>query len=189
MRLFFAVLPTDELREKLSAVQQEFRAKTGRADIRWVKPENFHYTLKFLGVQTAPRARTAAEFAVELGEATNPFELTLGGVGAFPNPQRPSTIWVGATTGAEELVAIATQMEAGLVRQGFARENRRLTAHLTLARIKSYDGESAAVRALRSVEVGEIGAMTVDRFVLMQSELDTDGAEYEVVEEFRFLTT
>ncbi|HXG24550.1 MAG TPA: hypothetical protein VNJ09_08365, partial [Chthonomonadales bacterium] len=61
-------------------------------------------------------------------------------------------------------------------------------AHLTLARIKSYAGEAATARLLRSHRVGELGSFVVDRFVLMESILKPEGSEYTVVEEFRFPT-
>jgi RNA 2',3'-cyclic 3'-phosphodiesterase len=186
MRLFFAVTLPEEIIARTAAQQEELRAKAGDEGIKWTRPEQFHYTLKFLGEQPALKAHKAAETAKAVAVGAQPFELTLGGVGAFPNSNRPSVLWLGATSGAELLIDLATRLEMALVRQGFSRENKPPKAHLTLARMKTYAGETAAARLLRGVEVGEVGAFTVDRFVLMQSTLKPSGSEYAVVEQFTF---
>jgi len=188
MRLFFAIPLPDEVIARISAVQEQLRAAIGEDGVRWTRPDQFHYTLKFLGEQPVARAEKAVEVAYAVRSEQTPFELTLGGVGAFPNHQRPGTLWLGATAGAEALTDLAARLDAALARQRFPRENRPLKAHLTLARIKSYAGEIAAARALKTAQVGEIGVVTVDRFVLMQSTLKPSGSEYTIVAEFKFIS-
>jgi RNA 2',3'-cyclic 3'-phosphodiesterase len=186
MRLFFAVTLPEDLLSKIAEVQRGLRGGIEDDGVRWTRPEQFHYTLKFLGEQPPQRAHKAIEVAASICEAQSPFELALGGVGAFPNTQRPSVLWLGAASGAAELVDLATRLDAALARQHFLRENKPPKAHLTLARIKTYSGETAARRALAGAEVGTIGAAVVDGFVLMQSALKPSGSEYNVVEQFRF---
>src|SRR5579872_7322984 len=111
MRLFFAVTLPDDIIERVSAVQQELRAIAGDEGIRWTRPEQFHYTLKFLGEQPAPRARKAIEAALAAREGQPAMEISLGGVGAFPNPQRPGVLWVGAKEGAEKLTDFAARLD------------------------------------------------------------------------------
>ena len=119
-------------------------------------------------------------------------EIALGGVGAFPNPQRPGVLWVGATEGAEKLTDFAARLDGRLMKQGFSRENRPFSAHLTLARIKTYAGEVAGARALKRVAPNEafssLGSLKVNGFVLMQSVLKPEGPEYTVVEDFGFVS-
>jgi RNA 2',3'-cyclic 3'-phosphodiesterase len=188
MRLFFAVLLPDEMITAVQTAQDQIKARAGESDIRWTQPEQFHYTLKFLGEQAAPKARAAVEVAQVVAARTAPFTLTLAGAGAFPSSDRPSTLWIGASDGAEEMSRLAAELDKGLVGQGMPREKRAMKAHLTLARIKTYKGEAAAARALRNVEIGEIGSITVDRFCLMQSDLRPTGSVYTVVEEFGFVS-
>ena len=186
MRLFFAVTLPEEIIARAATQQEELRAKAGDNGIKWTRPDQFHYTLKFLGEQPPPKAHKAAETAKAVAGEAQPFDLTLGGVGAFPNLNRPSVLWLGATMGAEQLIDLATRLESALVKQGFQRENKPPKAHLTLARIKTYAGETAAARLLRNAEVGELGTFTVDSLVLMQSNLKPTGSEYNVVEIFKF---
>jgi RNA 2',3'-cyclic 3'-phosphodiesterase len=186
MRLFFAVTLPEEIIARVAEEQERLRAKAGDDGIKWTRPGQFHYTLRFLGEQPALKAHKAAETAKAVAVGAQPFELTLGGVGAFPNNNRPSVLWLGAVSGAEPLVDLATRLEMALVRQGFPRENKPPKAHLTLARIKTYSGETTGARLLRGAEVGELGTFTVDRFVLMQSTLKPSGSEYTLVEQFVF---
>lgn len=186
MRLFFAVTLSEEIIEKILAVQEELRADLSDDGIRWTKPEQFHYTLKFLGEQPLARAYQAVDAAQAVREAERPFTLALGGVGAFPNSSRPSVLWLGATEGGEELRELAARLDKALAGRKFPAEKQPLKAHLTLARIRTYHGEAAVARALKTLQIGEIGRTTVDRFVLMQSVLKPSGSEYTVIETFRF---
>src|SRR5260221_12937377 len=93
MRLFFAILLPDEIIRALQGFQEDLRGDAGEAGLRWTRPEQFHLTLKFLGEQSRSRARTAVE-AAELLRERPPFELAVGGLGAFPNSARPSNLWL-----------------------------------------------------------------------------------------------
>jgi 2'-5' RNA ligase len=186
MRLFFAVTLSEEMIEKILAAQDSLRADLRDDGIRWTKPEQFHYTLKFLGEQPLDRAYQAIDAAQAVREAERPFTLALGGVGAFPNNSRPGVLWLGATEGGEELSGLAARLDKALSGRKFPAEKQPVKAHLTLARIRSYRGEAAVARALKTLQIGEIGRMTVNRFVLMQSVLKPAGSEYTVIEAFRF---
>lgn len=185
MRLFFAVTLPDDVIAGVAAAQTLVRKPAGEDGIRWTRPEQFHYTLKFLGEQPPARASKAAVAAESICDGVEPFELVLGGIGAFPNINRPGTIWLGATSGAEALAELAGNLDRSLHKAGFALENRPLKPHLTLARIKSYQGEGSAAKALKKVEIGEVGRAAIDRFVLMQSNTKPTGSEYTVIQSFK----
>lgn len=189
MRLFFAVAVPDEVLERVGAIQTQLRERIGDEGVRWTRPDQFHYTLKFLGEQSFQRAETAVEVATAIAEEGAPFEMTLSGVGAFPNDQRPSILWVGAAQGADELVTLATRLDDVLSRRGFPHDKKPLKAHLTLARIKTYAGEAAAARTLRSAPDADCGSFRVDRFVLMRSILKPTGSEYSILKEFNLKST
>src|SRR5436309_14011058 len=103
MRLFFAVTLPDEIIASISKVQQDLRKAMGDEGVKWTRPEQFHYTLRFLGEQPAPKAHIAIEAAQAVAADCKEFEFSLGGIGAFPNIQRPGMLWVGATAGVEPL--------------------------------------------------------------------------------------
>jgi RNA 2',3'-cyclic 3'-phosphodiesterase len=186
MRLFFAIaFPADTVR-RIEQVQRALRERVGDDGVRWTGPDQYHYTLKFLGEQSLSRAQTAVELATAIAEEFEPFALTLSGVGAFPNTDRPSILWLGASGGADRVATLASRLDEVLSRRGFPRERKPVSAHLTLARIKTYAGEAAAAKLLKSVPQAECGDLLVDRFFLMRSTMQPAGSIYEVVREFQF---
>jgi 2'-5' RNA ligase len=188
LRLFLAITIPVEVVGALSAAQADVRALLGAEGIRYVRPEHFHFTLKFLGEQTIARAYRVVDVVREYCLGQTQFDVELGGVGAFPNADRASVVWIGAAEGADRVVACAKGLDAALARQGFARENKPPKAHVTIARVKGYEGERSVGRHLHRLSVGTVGKFTVDGVALMQSHLLPSGPQYAVVERFAFAT-
>lgn len=184
MRLFFAIEVPPDIAARIAEVQAEMRAQMPDPGIRWTRQEQFHYTLKFLGELPVQRAYRAVEAAQDIARSRAPFDLTLGGVGAFPNTRRPSVLWLGAMSGQDDLIGLARDLDAALARDRFRRETKEPKAHLTLARIKTYDAELAVSAGLARVSIGELGTIHVHEMVLMQSILQPSGSQYTVVERF-----
>ncbi len=192
MRLFFAVIIPPEIAARAQEAQQALRDMAGEEGIRWARPEQFHYTIAFLGEQPAVRAQKAVECAQFVRESQAPFDFTLGGLGAFPSNDRPSALWIGAVAGADALAAMASRLGAMLLQQSLPRESRAFKPHLTLGRVKTYKGEIMSSRALRKLAEddrwSDLGTFTIDHFVLMRSTLSPHGSEYTPVEEFGFVS-
>jgi len=184
MRLFFAVEVPDKVVERILEAQAGLRRQIGDDGVRWTRPDQFHFTLRFLGEQPPLRMARAVKAAVETRTGRGPFQMAVGGLGAFPSRERPSVLWTAATEGAGSLGELAGVLDHFLQRERFPRENRPFKAHLTLARIKGYAGEESAARALRTVTVGDLGSFRVDGFVLMESKTLSSGSQYRVVERF-----
>ena|SRR5438132_21804 len=188
MRLFFAVPLPDDLIRRVLEVQDELRSRVKDEGVKWTKPEQFHFTIKFLGEtpgEKLDRVRLVGD-AARQGRA--PFALRLAGIGAFPNPRRPSTLWLGTKEGSDSLASLALQLDELLVKCGYRKENRPLAPHLTLARIKSYSGEAEVAKLLQTLVQPEIGSMAVDHFLLMQSILRPAGSQYSVIGQFGFVS-
>lgn len=188
-RLFFAVLLSEEVREAIVRVEEQLRATAGDTGIKWVQPEQFHYTLKFLGETPEEKIPAVIEAAQVVAAQHTPFALTLAGVGAFPNERRPQILWIGASEGFPVLARLAESLEGELAARGFPRENRRFNPHLTLARAKSPAGEAAIARVLAGQaaernKVDKFGVIPIAKFVLMRSELRPAGPNYTVEETF-----
>src|SRR5436309_390857 len=109
MRLFFAVIVPEEVLDRIQAAQADLRSVMGEQGVRWARREQFHFTLKFLGESPTRRARIAVAGATAIRESNTPFEITVGGMGAFPNRQRPSTLWIGTQEGEGPLTRLAGQ--------------------------------------------------------------------------------
>jgi len=186
LRIFLAVFPSSAAQQVAARAIDALRHPEDR--VSWVKPENLHYTVRFLGDLGEDGARRAAEAAVEAISDHTAFDAALGEPGAFPSPRKARVLWIGLREGAERLVALAKSVEAALERRGFEPEGRRFEAHLTIGRVRQagVDWTDALQRAAAVVaEAGEAGRFGVDRVVTVHSQLSPKGSIYTVRAEAR----
>jgi RNA 2',3'-cyclic 3'-phosphodiesterase len=182
IRAFVAANLNPDLQAALAMAQD--RLKATRADIGWVRPENLHLTLKFLGQVEADRVRAIGEGVAAAATGSGPVHLVFQGLGAFPRPREARVVWVGLSHGAEALAAIQSRIEAALESLGFAREARPFTAHLTLGRVRGPARREQLARALAEAPTEALGEMMLDRIELMKSDLSARGARYSVLHSF-----
>src|SRR5262245_6565294 len=104
-------------------------------DVKWVAPENMHWTLKFLGEVEQLELHAVCSAVSTAALEIDPFDLEARGAGAFPAPDRPKTLWIGAGVGAQAMVALHDAIQRKLTRLGYRSEHRRLVPHLTLGRV------------------------------------------------------
>ena len=171
-RLFVAVPLTEQAR-------QEIIARLPVLPGRLVPPQNWHFTLRFLG-DTDPRLRDA--LVGELGkERLGPaFSICFGGLGAFPRAKRARIVWLGVEEGAKKLISIAESVERVVRRAGFAPEERPFKPHLTLSRIEPTRSVADVLTAQAPVSV----EMPVTELALVRSELGKGPAQYRTIERF-----
>jgi 2'-5' RNA ligase len=177
MRLFLAVFPPAGVQRAAHACIEALR-RPGDG-VSWVKPENLHYTLRFLGEVGEDGARRAAEAAAEAAAAAKAFAAALGGLGAFPNPRRARVIWVGMSEGGEALVALAADLDRALARRGFGAADKPFSAHLTLGRVRTPGTDWTTALAAQRVAAASAG-FTVDRICVVESQLSPRGSIYTV---------
>lgn len=178
MRAFLALELPDALREELRLVSAALRPKLEAA--RFVRAENIHLTLRFLGETNVGVAnRLLVRLRRELGEVGR-FELRVRGVGAFPSERKARVLWAGIVDASERLDALASRVEALSVEAGFEPESRPFSPHLTLARFKS------PARHLQETiapwKDRDFGALPVAALTCFESRLSPKGASYRVVE-------
>lgn len=187
VRAFVAANITRELQRALADVQSALRSS--QADVSWVREENHHLTLKFLGEVAETRLPKIAEAIREAAGTAAPFEIALGGIGAFPSPRGARVVWVGMEAGAESLTALQAEVEARLHRIGFPRERRPFSAHLTLGRVRSPRNLDRLAEAMARTPAQGLGRMAVTRIELMRSQLSPQGSIYTVLETFPLAQT
>lgn len=174
MRLFLAIEVSDPVRTYLVKLAERFKP-IARAS--YVRPENLHLTLKFLGEVPDERVKGVCD-ALELIPHRGPFELAVDRVECFPERGRVRVIGLGMNS-PPQLLTLVRHIESTCKPLGFPLEGRPYTAHLTLARAR--DPLDGSVRA-KLVDVARDflpgPSMSVSEFVLMQSVLQREGAEY-----------
>lgn len=179
MRLFVALnLPMKE-KKRLHKAAAPLREEDWA--IRWVEPESIHLTLKFLGEVRPQDADGVEEAVARVARKTEPFDVGVGTLGAFPSVRRPRVIWVGVDA-TPELRCLKHDLEWELASLDFERETRAYHPHLTLGRVQR-DARAGDFRDFETY-VHEfdyettLEARTVE---LMQSHLSPEGARYERV--------
>lgn len=159
----------------LSEFQQELK-KCG-SDVRWVKPQGIHLTLKFLGTtddNDADRITTAIE-----GTSKNYscFDLQIRGAGVFPNIKNPRVLWTGVSEN-EILSGLQKGIEDAMTPLGFEKENRKYSPHLTLGRFRSSSGKELLLEKIQLNRDREFGSMHVSTVSFMRSDISPAGAKY-----------
>jgi RNA 2',3'-cyclic 3'-phosphodiesterase len=179
VRTFVAIEIPGEVRERASHLIKLLR-KTD-AKVRWVEPRNMHWSLKFLGdvdLRETPRicaavAEAVADFA--------PFDVEARGAGAFPDPSRPRTVWIGMGRGSEQIIELHDAIDRALGKLGYREENRRFRPHLTIGRVRNSPNNAIE-------ELGQLiqqhadftsGLSTVYEVTIFSSDLDEEGPTYE----------
>ena len=174
VRAFIALELSDEIKERLTAVQQTLHLC--RARLTFVEPKNIHVTVKFLGeidAKDLPKMRESLQKIT-----FTPFTVTAGKV-TVNNPKRPHTIWC-AIDDAGEGAKVFQLIEDALIPFGIARETRRFTPHATVARVKSPD--PSLFSALNVLDSTDYGSCTIRGLVLKKSTLLPQGPVYEDLE-------
>jgi RNA 2',3'-cyclic 3'-phosphodiesterase len=181
MRLFIAVNLSAKARGAIQNALDDFPVNP---PWRWIAPENWHLTLKFLG-DTEPARIDTLNAALENVCARHlSFDMTLGAFGGFPNLRSPRVLFFKVEDGASELEDLAHDVDGAVERSlGLARERRHFQAHATVARVKD------ALPASFAAHFARVPALTqavtrVDSFDLVESRLARTGAVYSVVKEF-----
>lgn len=155
------------------------------AHLNWSAPYNFHITTKFIGAWPEERVAEVVETLQPLGDRGS-ISITIGDVGWFPNPHLPRVLWTGVKAGTE-LGALADDTDAALFRLGVAKETRKYSPHLTLARIKDISVPLAPLRqAVAQLPSLEFGSFTADRFLLYESRPGPSGTIYIRLAEIPF---
>jgi len=149
-----------------------------RFKIRWVKPENIHLTLKFLGDINAADIEAAGAAMDRAVEETAPITLSVKGAGVFPGIKRPRVVWLGMGGQVPLLIALQKVLDENLAAAGFEKEKRPFKAHLTLGRVKGAIDAAMLGKALSEMMNFESTPFVVDRIFLIKSELKPSGPVY-----------
>lgn len=179
-RTFIAVPANDGVLSQAQAVIQSLRVLTD--NVRWVAPDNLHWTLQFLGEVTDediyPICREVSREVSDL----EPYALEAHGVSAFPSIEKPRTVWLGAGQGSDALCQLQDGIEERMARLGFRPERRRFTPHLTIGRVQqgSHGGDALSARLTELADL-DCGRMEVDEVLVFGSELTREGPMYHVL--------
>jgi len=184
MRLFFAVLLEDHTKRRVGLMQESMKRTLAGQRIAWVKEENLHLTLRFLGEQNEQGLQQAIEAGSAVARQYAPFHLVLRGAGVFPDVRRTRVLWVGVEEPVEPLYHLAQALEQELRQRGFPLEDKPFRSHITLARVKEPPPAPVIEKLLASLPTEPLGVVEVRSFALLQSVLHPNGSQYTLVQAF-----
>lgn len=157
---------------------QEIQKKFEDFDLKFVNPDIVHITLKFLGDVEESEIPLLAAALDSL--TCEPFEAIIEGIGLFPKPANPKVLWLGASGNFE---ALHEELERVLKPFKFEKDQRKFTAHATLARVKFLKKPKKTVffETLQELKDIKLGSMLVEKVVLKKSTLTPQGPIYETL--------
>ena len=186
MRLFVALDLDDNVRGRIALFLDGVREFA--PDVRWVRPESLHLTLKFIGEKSEDDVEKIKRVLATI--AADTFELNFRGYGFFPGARAPRVFWVGSEGGAK-LTSLAATVDDTLAQLDIPKEEHAFNAHLTLARggggsgsprWRKGDGPNRSFQRLQeklaALPAPEFGTMTAREFFLYQSQPSPGGSKY-----------
>ncbi|HYZ32854.1 MAG TPA: RNA 2',3'-cyclic phosphodiesterase [Crenalkalicoccus sp.] len=168
MRLFVALALPAALKAQLALLAG------GIPGARWVPPENYHLTLRFIGEVEGWQAQEVDDALAAI--RARPFELSLRGLGTFEKAGRIQALWVGVER-TEGLSFLQSKVETALQRIGLEPERRRFAPHVTLARTEKAPPEKL-IGFVQAHNLFRAPPMTVESFTLYSSRLGKEQAVY-----------
>ena len=183
VRSFIAIPVPSEGIKVLQETVKSLHSDIG-ASVRWVRPEGIHLTLKFMGDIPAETVERVLEVLPPVAARFSPFELSISGLGVFPNPRRPRVLWAGVEGDIETLAALQLAVDLALGELGLPKEQRAFSPHLTLGRVRRdvSEGQSRKIgQVVAGGELPDVPSWTADTVNLMRTELDPAGSRHYLV--------
>ena len=131
-RAFVAV----QLPAVLGVLSDALRPLWPARGVAWVRPENLHLTLRFLGAAEDAQIAALRQGLTALAARHEGFTAAIRQSGCFPNRRRPKLIWAGVADADGRLGALQRDVEAMVCAAGWLPEERAFRPHVTLGRVR-----------------------------------------------------
>ena len=179
MRLFIGIQLSDPVKTKLCELCRELKKYAPK--IMWIKEDNIHITLKFLG-ETERKDQIID--ALKHQVTTSKFRLEFQGLGNFGRGLDLRILWAGIGP-CEELSTLFNEIESALEPLEFPRETRRFSPHITLGRNRNGRIDQVFSEKIKRLSDHEFGVEEVNSFQLISSTLKLSGPTYRTLADFK----
>ena len=183
MRLFIALDIDENLRAVIAGLQRDLQnqidLKIGR--LKWVDPNLMHLTLKFLGEVEEDKMPRICEIVAAAVRSHKSFSFDMPAVGCFGRPIK--VIWLGSTEESPHLLRLYQNIENALDYEGWPKEKRAFSPHLTLARVKDITRDRNLKDIIKNYNPVDSATVRVDSAILYKSVLTPAGPIYTVLSE------
>ncbi len=181
-RLFVAVkiVPDENFLKSYRALRHALQLEK----ISWVKPENFHLTLKFLGKTREEKLPDIRKALQEAAEQTGPFTMKMTGTGIFGSAYKPRVLWFGMEK-KPAMSQLGENVLNVLDKAGFPRDRQNFVPHLTIGRINKIEHKKLFQEAVAAHRQDFLQEFIVDKIILYESLLKPSGVIYRAIMEIR----
>ncbi len=183
IRSFLAFPINGTLKEKLEIILD--RLQTTHADVKWVKPQNIHLTLKFLGDVEESRIENVCSLLRQRCRGFDPITSYLCEIGAFPDIRHPRIVWGALDDSKKKIQMIADDLEEQLIKIGIVKDDHLFKPHITLGRVRSSAHLKDLIQAMQQITFESKIEQTFEKIILYKSTLTPQGPIYEALKEFR----
>ena len=183
VRSFIAIPVPAEGMQVLEEAVRRLEPEIGK-HVRWVRLEGIHLTLKFMGDIPAGMVERVLEALILVAARFSPIDLSISGMGVFPNARRPRVLWAGVHGDLETLSALQLAIDESVGDLGLPKEQRAFSPHLTLGRVRRDVAEGQLRNIGQVMADGELSgapSWTADTVNLMRTELDPSGSRHYLV--------
>lgn len=182
VRSFVAFTIAAEVKAAIGDLSRAMRTKPGAEALRFVRPEIVHLTVRFFGDLDRKQLEKARHAVRNLHRAWTPPAISIGPIGAFPNPRRPQILWVGVDDPAGELAELAAVTDRAIRLVGFGPADKPFVGHMTLARV-ARGRQVADLATLTAGLTPPDGPLTIESITLFRSDLrGAEGPLYTPIE-------
>ncbi|MDD5115491.1 MAG: RNA 2',3'-cyclic phosphodiesterase [Candidatus Omnitrophica bacterium] len=184
MRAFIAVEIPEEIKDGISGMPEKADEYPG---INWVKPQNLHLTLKFLGEISSGQIEEVKKNIALIAKSFPPFRVKLEKSGVFPHLREARIIWIGPQRTPEELKSLFARLETEILQTNALRQERSFHAHVTVGRIKKSVPAPVLQKIIDGIEK-DLSALNCEfdckEITLFESTLNPQGPVYTAIGKF-----
>ena len=179
MRTFVAVNLDDPIKDAIEKCTGGLRDLSAR--VKWVEKHNLHLTLNFLGEIRPELAGVIAGAIKNACAGTSAFEMSVRGMGCFPERGSPRIVWAAVDEGAEILADLAGKIRSCLAGFPVKMEDKKFRAHITVGRIRKMEESAAFTAEIEKLREHFFGLQTIKNIDLMESRLTSSGPDYTII--------
>jgi len=186
MRCFIAIDIDEEIRAGLGDLQQEIadRVDIRKSDVKWVRPEVMHLTLKFLGEIRDREVVDVCNVAQEVAARRPAFDFAVKEVGHFGGSSA-RVLWVGAGLDCPALSRLQEDLDETLASAGWPKEARKFSGHLTLCRVRNVKAGFKLAQITEQYKNVDLGTVRCAAVCVYQSTLRPEGPIYTLLGHYR----
>lgn len=177
IRSFLAFELPPDIKKEVTRITGKVK-RTGLA-ASWAKPDNIHLTVVFMGDVDEKDIPDIISSIDNVAVKYNEFDISLGGMGLFPDIRRPRVLWLGLNGEIESLSSLRDNLQKPLEIYGVEQERRAFKPHLTLGRFRRPVKERSLLQKILDEYSGISGPDgKLDELILFKSELKPGGSVY-----------